>query len=155
MAGFGFSSLAAYAVVGCLVMNRWAVAAASEVPLSTAVADIAAAGQTYSTLPGFIFASAGLLFALAWVTFVLRQPVRLPAAVAIWAGLIAAAAPAYFFLSFGNLNSVGDTYPDWNSEAAFAVEAPLYLVSALALLIAASAGFLSFRQHSRQSARST
>ena len=54
----------------------------------------------------------------------------------LWAGIVALGAPAYFFTSFANLNSVGDTYFDWNAEAAFALEAPLYLASGIAFLIA-------------------
>ncbi|MFV0429737.1 MAG: hypothetical protein ACK5KO_09975 [Arachnia sp.] len=57
-------------------------------------------------------------------------------------------APACFFASFGNLNSVGDTFADWSSEATLALEMPLYLVSCLAALVGLAAlgtGFLTSR----------
>ncbi len=118
-------------------MNDWAVVAASEMPLETTIADMHAAGQNYSTIPGFVFAALGLLLGLLWGVTTLFRRTALPnwAAVSLWAGIITLGAPAYFFMSFGNLNSVGDTYFDWNSEAAFVLVAPLYMASGLAFLV--------------------
>lgn len=118
-------------------MNDWAVVAASEMPLETTIADMHAAGQNYSTIPGFVFAALGLLLGLLWGVTTLFRRTTLPnwAAVSLWAGIITLGAPAYFFMSFSNLNSVGDTYFDWNSEAAFALVAPLYIASGLAFLV--------------------
>ncbi|WP_343317381.1 hypothetical protein AAFM46_08350 [Arthrobacter sp. TMP15] len=117
-------------------MNDWAVVAASEMPLETTIADLHAAGQNYSTIPGFVFAALGSLLGLLWGVTTLSRRTVLPnwAAVSLWAGIITLGAPAYFFLSFANLNSVGDTYFDWNSEAAFALETGLYMASGLAFL---------------------
>lgn len=133
----GIVAIIVYAMLGATLMNDWAVVAASEMPLETSIADMHAAGQNYSTIPGFVFAALGLLLGLLWgVTTLFRRTVLSNwAAVSLWAGIITLGAPAYFFLSFGNLNSVGDTYFDWNSEAAFALEARLYMASGLAFLV--------------------
>ena len=133
----GIVAIIVYALFGAALMNDWAVVAASGMPLETTIADMHAAGQSYSTIPGFVFAALGLLLGLLWGVTTLFRRTALPnwAAVSLWAGIIALGAPAYFFLSFGNLNSVGDTYFDWNSEAAFALEVPLYIASGLAFLV--------------------
>lgn len=118
-------------------MSNWAVAAASQVPIATAIADIQAANQPYSTVPGIIFAILGTLLALGWGALMLlrRSPLPLRAGVSLWAAIIMLGTPAYFFASFSNMMSVGDTYYDWNSEAAFALEAPLYIASGIAVLL--------------------
>ncbi|ALO68682.1 hypothetical protein AS189_18540 [Arthrobacter alpinus] len=105
--------------------------------LRTAIAAMDAAGQNYTPRPGIVFAALGILLALAWgVTTIVRRTVLSHwAAVSLWAGIITLGAPAYFFMSFANVNSVGDTYSDGNSEEAFAVEAPLYMVSVAAFLV--------------------
>lgn len=133
----GIAAIIVYALLGATLTNDWAVVAASEMPLETTIADMHAAGQNYSTIQGFVYAALGLLLGLLWgVTTLFRRTV-LPnwAAVSLWAGIITLGAPAYLFLSFANLNSVGDTYFDWNSEAAFALEARLYMASGLAFLV--------------------
>ncbi|WP_315915739.1 hypothetical protein [Arthrobacter sp. lap29] len=133
----GIVAIIVYSFIGATLMNDWAVIAASEMPLETTIADMDAAGQTYTTVPGLVFAVMGILLSLAWgVTTLFRRSV-IPnwAAVSLWAGIVTMGAPAYFFTSFANLNSVGDTYLDWNAEAAFALEAPLYMVSGLAFLV--------------------
>lgn len=133
----GIVAVIVYALLGATLMNDWAVVAASERPLETTIADMHAGGQNYSTIPGFVFAALGLSFGLLWGVTTLFRPSALPnwAAVSLLAGIITLGAPAYFFMSFGNLNSVGDTYFDWNSEAAFALVAPLYIASGLAFLV--------------------
>lgn len=133
----GIGSIVVYSFFGATLMNDWAVTAASEMPLEATIADMDAAGQTYTTIPGFVFAAAGILLALAWgVTTVFRRT-ALPdwGTVSLWAGIITLGAPAYFFASFANLNSVGDTYLDWNAEAASVLEAPLYMVSGITFLV--------------------
>lgn len=134
----GIVAIIVYSLLGATLMNDWAVVAASEMPLETTIADMDAAGQGYSTIPGFTFAAMGILLALTWGGTTLLRRTSLPiwATVSLWAGIIALGAPAYFFTSFANLNSVGDTYVDWNAEEAFALEAPLYLASVIAFLIA-------------------
>ncbi len=141
LTALGLFAITAYAAVGALLMNDWAVAAASGVPIDTAIADMAAAGQPFSAVPGYVFAIVGVALALVWAALVLLPRFALPgwAAVSIWAWIVALGAPAYFFASFGNMNSVGDTYFDWNAAAAWALEAPLYAVSAIALVVAIGA----------------
>lgn len=134
----GIVAIVSYSILGAILMNDWAVVAASGVPLGTTIADMDAADQPYSAVPGMVFAGLGILLAFVWgVTTMLRRT-ALPnwATVSLWAGILTLGAPAYFFTSFANLNSVGDTYVDWNSEAAFALEAPLYMASGIAFLIA-------------------
>ncbi len=133
----GIAAIIVYSFIGATLMNDWAVIAASEMPLETTIADMDAAGQTYTTIPGFVFAVIGILLSLAWGVTTLFRRSAIPnwAAVSLWAGIVTLGAPAYFFTSFANLNSVGDTYFDWNAEAAFALEAPLYIVSGLAFLV--------------------
>lgn len=41
----GFATIAVYSIVGAILMNDWAVVAASEVPLASAIAAMDAAGQ--------------------------------------------------------------------------------------------------------------
>lgn len=137
----GLAAIAVYSFLGAMLMIDWAVSTASGVSLATAIAAMDAAGQPYSAVPGIIFASVGGLLALAWAVVVLHRKTRIPGptALSIWAGIIALGAPAYFFLAFGNLNSVGDTFVDWNHEAAFALEAPLYVASGIAALVAVAA----------------
>lgn len=133
----GIVAIVVYALLGATLMNDWAVVAASERPLEATIADMHAAGQNHSMIPGFVFAALGLLLGLLWGVTTLFRRSALPnwAAVSLWAGIITLGAPAYFFMSFGNLNSVGDTYFDWNSEAAFALVGPLYMASGLAFLV--------------------
>lgn len=133
----GMVAIIVYSLLGATLMNDWAVIAASEMPLETTIADMDAAGQTYTTIPGFVFAVMGILRALAWgaTTLFCRSAFPNWAAVSLWAGIVTLGAPAYFFTSFANLNSVGDTYFDWNAEAAFALEIPLYILSGLAFLV--------------------
>lgn len=134
----GIAAIMAYSVVGAFLMNDWAVVAASGLPLDITIAEMAAANQPYSVIPGIIFAAIGGTLALAWGAMILHPRANLPgwASVTIWAGIVALGAPAYFFASFSNLNSVGDTFYDWDAEAAFALEAPLYVSSGVAALIA-------------------
>lgn len=137
----GIVAIVAYSVLGALLMNDWAVVAASGMPLDTTIADMKVADQQYSSVPGLVFAALGILIALVWGATTVWRRAILPnsAALSLWAGIIALGAPAYFFTSFTNLNSVGDTYVDWNSGAAFTLEAPLYATSGFAFLIAMGA----------------
>jgi hypothetical protein len=137
LALLGIVAIIVYALLGATLMNDWAVVAASEMPLETTIADMHAAGQNYSKIPGFVYAALGLLLGILWGLTTLFRRIVLPnwAAVSLWAGIITLGAPAYLFLSFANLNSLGDTYFDWNSEAAFALEARLYMASGLAFLV--------------------
>lgn len=134
----GIVAIVIYSVLGAMLMNNWAVVAASGVPLDTTIADMNAADQQYSAIPGMVFAALGILLALAWGVMTLYRRTARPnwATGLLWAGIVALGAPAYFFTSFGNMNSVGDTYPDWNFEAASGLEAPLYMTSGIAFLAA-------------------
>ncbi|NLC99065.1 MAG: hypothetical protein GX678_08310 [Actinomycetales bacterium] len=142
----GVLSIVAYAVVGAFMMNLWAVEAASEVPLATAIADMKAAGQFYTPVGGYVFATVGITLALMWAFMVIKAGAILPAwaAVMLWAGILTLGAVSYFFNSFGNLNSVGDTYADWNADAAWALERPLYLISLAALGVTIAAPLVAF-----------
>lgn len=133
----GALAIVTYAVLGALLMNDWAVAAASEMPLDAAIDEMNAANQPYSVAPGIVFATVGTLLAVAWGVLVMIRKLRISAwaALSIWAAIITLGAPAYFAASFGNLNSVGDTFYEWNSGAAFALEVPLYLTSGVAALL--------------------
>ena len=133
----GAAALAAYAVLGAFLMNDWAVVAASGLPLDATVATMEAAGQPYSSVAGVLFAVMGILLAAAWAWATVSPRMGLPAwgSLVAWSGIVACGAPAYFFGSFGNLNSVGDTFADWNMAAAWAVEAPLYIASAVAFVL--------------------
>lgn len=135
----GVAAILAYAICGALLMNDWAVAAASGEPLRETIAAMDAAGQTYSVVPGIAFAVVGGVLAVAWAVVTLRASLPGWASFAIWAGILAVGAIAYFFASFGNMNSVGDTYFEWHADAAFALQAPLYLVSAAAAITAPTA----------------
>lgn len=126
-----------YAVAGALLMNRWALTAASGASFSRTVSALEAAGQPYSAAPGLVFAGLGVVLAGGWCAMVLRARTALPAwaAVVSWAAILVCGAPAYFFTSFANMNAVGDTFVDWNADAAFRVEVPLYVTSGLALIV--------------------
>lgn len=137
---FGVVIICLQSLLGAFLMNDWAVTSASGLPLEETVAEMRSAEQNYSKFGGFAFASLGVALALAWGFFV--SPRRFGvfnwAALASWGTIIALGAPAYFFFSFANMNSVGDTFHDWNSEAAFALEDPLYMASGIAALVAVS-----------------
>lgn len=137
LTGLGAIAIIVYGVLGAMLMSNWAVAAASQVPIATAIADIQAAHQPYSITPGIIFATLGILLALGWGALMLfrKSPIPARAGVSLWAAIIMLGTPAYFFASFSNMMSVGDTYYDWNSEAAFALEAPLYIASGIGVLL--------------------
>ncbi|MFI8411432.1 hypothetical protein ACIGB6_02915 [Paeniglutamicibacter gangotriensis] len=133
----GSGAILIYSLLGATLMNDWAVVAASGMPLETTIADMDAAGQTYTTIPGLVFAAMGILLALVWgvTTLFCRNVLPNRVAVSLWAGIVTLGAPAFFFTAFANLNSVGDTYSDWNAEAAFALESPLYMASGVAFLV--------------------
>lgn len=134
----GAALVIAYAVIGALLMNNWAIVAASGVSLDNAIATMHAANEQYSLLPGLIFSTIGIVFALAWAAVALLPRAAMPtwAVVLLWASIIACGAPAYFFTSFGNMNSVGDAFYDWDAGAAFSLEAPLYVASLIATVVA-------------------
>lgn len=138
MAALGAFVILSYAVLGMMLMTDWAVTAGSGRPLAETIIAMQEERQPYSTIPGIIFAAAGAALALGWMSAVLLPRFALPAApaIAIWGAILAFGAPAYFYLSFGNMNSVGDTFYDWNADAAFALVMPLYLTSGLAAVAA-------------------
>lgn len=141
--------IAAYAVLGAWLANDAAVAVGSGLPLAEAIAAMKAAGQPYSPLPGVLFAVSGLLLALTWAVCALHPKLRpsRSASIVQWAGILALGAVAYCYASFANLNSVGDTFHDWNADAVWRLEAPLYLVSAAGAAIAV--GTLVLSQHAQ------
>ncbi|MBN9612186.1 MAG: hypothetical protein J0H64_01745 [Actinobacteria bacterium] len=137
----GLVAIAVYAVAGALLMNDWAIVAASHLPLSESLEAMSAADQPHSFFAGIIFAVMGGACATAWAVLTLLPRVGLPAwaSLALWAAILVLGAPAYFIFSFGNMMSVGDTFYDWDSDAAFALERPLYLISLVALAVCAAA----------------
>ncbi|RKS20899.1 hypothetical protein DFO58_1447 [Arthrobacter sp. AG1021] len=135
---FGVVVICVQAFFGAFLMNDWAVTAASELPLEETVAEMRRAEQNYSKNGGIVFASLGVVLALGWGFLVSQRRFIASnwAALTSWGAIIALGAPAYFSFSFGNMNSVGDTFYDWNSDAAFALEEPLYVASGIAALVA-------------------
>lgn len=132
----------AYAVLGALLMTRWELTAASGLSIEETVAEMQAAGQPYSLVAAVFFAICGMLLSLAWAVITLAPAIPFTGwfSAAVWGAILALGAPAYFFASFGNMMSVGDTlFSDWNPDAAFALVAPLYLLSGLGALIAVAA----------------
>ena len=134
----GIAAIVIYSVLGMMLMNDWAVVAASGFPLDRTIADMKARGELYTAIPGYGFAASGIALALVWGLVTIIRPMAMPvwATVLLWAGILSLGAPAYFFTAFSNLNSVGDTYYEWNAEAAFALESPLYAASLIAFVIA-------------------
>ncbi|UUX58909.1 hypothetical protein [Glutamicibacter halophytocola] len=129
--------ISGYAVAGLLLMNNWAVVAASHRPLDEAVSAMDVAKQDYSPLGGVAFAALGLLLASAWAWTALSKRFSTDPwiASALFSLILVLGAPAYFFASFANMNSVGDTFADWDAEAAAALELPLYLLSIGAMVL--------------------
>ena len=148
----GVITISAYAIFGGFMMNVWAVVAASEVPLETVITDMEAVGESYAPMSGFVFAALGIGLALLWALLVVKsgKGMRVWEPVMLWALILALGAVAYFVISFGNLNAVGDTYADWNMEAAWKLERPLYLISLAALGIAIAAPITSFAINRRR-----
>ena len=134
-----------YSVLGALLMTNWAVAAASGVSLEEAVAEMQIVDQPYSVVPGFVFASLGSILAIVWAFMVMSPKLKISAwlGTALWSAIITLGAPAYFFASFGNMNSVGDTFYEWDAAASLRLETPLYLMSGFALLVGITALTLS------------
>ncbi|MCS3493746.1 glucan phosphoethanolaminetransferase (alkaline phosphatase superfamily) [Arthrobacter sp. JUb119] len=140
----GFAMIVAYAAYGSLLMNNWAVTAASGLSLDETISEMASMDQNYDSLGGWVFAATGTALAISWLVPVVSAGRKLPAwaAIGAWSLIIALGAPAYFFASFANMNSVGDTFADWNADAAADLAAPLYMASVLAFaILAAMAAF--------------
>lgn len=135
---FGVVAICMQALFGAFLMNEWAVTAASELPLEETVAEMRRAEQNYSKNGGIVFASLGVVLALGWGFLVSQRRFIASnwAALSSWGAIIALGAPAYFSFSFANMNSVGDTFYDWSSDAAFALEVPMYVASGIAALVA-------------------
>lgn len=133
----GLITICGYAVTGLMLMNNWAVVAGSQLELDETIKAMNAADQDYNILNGMVFAALGLLLAgiWAWITLSNRVTTSPWLAGALWSLILMFGAPAYFFASFANMNSVGDTFADWDIEAAAAFELPLYLVSGGALIL--------------------
>lgn len=138
LAALGAIALLAYSTLGAILMTRWELEAASGLPIDATIALMSAASQPYSITPGIIFASFGVVFTIGWLVMTLLPTVFSSGwmAAAVWFTITAFGAPAYFGLSFGNMNSIGDTIWDWNSEASFALVSPLYIVSGIAAVLA-------------------
>lgn len=133
----GIGVISAYAFLGAMVMNNWAPTAASGLPLPATISAISEGGESYSTIPGVIFAAAGMSLAVLWGYRNLSASAKLSGwgSLATWAGIMALGAPAYFVASIWNMMSVGDVFFDWDSAAAFNFEQPLYITSGVAVLI--------------------
>jgi len=137
----GATAIFAYSVLGALLMTRWELEAASGVSFDETVARMEAADEAKSDVPGICFAIFGVILSIAWVAASVNPRLRLPGwfSLSAWGAIVAFGAPAYFFLSFGNMNSVGDTFYDWNASAAFALVSPLYVLSGVGVIIAVTA----------------
>lgn len=135
----GVGGIMAYSLAGAMLMNDWALTAATGLSLTETITQLAKAGEPYSPIPGVIFAVIGLFLAAIWAYWRLSKSIKLPRwdSLTSWAGIIAFGAPAYFFASFANMNSVGDAFYNWDYEAAYMLELPLYISSGAAVLIAA------------------
>lgn len=140
----GAAAIAAYAVTGMRLANHWAVVAATGLPLPETIERMADAREWYTPIPGIGLAVIGILLALAWAAFSLVQrPSRSGwRSLGIWAAIVTAGAPAYWWASFANLHRLGDVFLDWDAQAAFMAASPLYLVSLVALPV----GILAFVQ---------
>ncbi|MGQ3383098.1 hypothetical protein [Glutamicibacter sp. TV12E] len=133
----GFIMISGYAFTGLMLMNNWAVTAASHRPLDETIAAMGIANQDYSPLGGVVFAASGLFLASMWTWIALSEKFA-PApwlTSALCSLILMLGAPAYFFASFANMNSVGDTFADWDVDAAAALELPLYLLSIGAMVL--------------------
>ncbi|GAA1791257.1 hypothetical protein [Leucobacter iarius] len=131
----GALAVSGYAILGAASMNDWEMTAASHLPLDQTVAHMRAAEQPVSAIPGLLFAATGISLAVAWASLLLAKRLSIFASIVGWAAIIAFGAPAYFWFSFGNMMSVGDTFPDWDSEAAIAIADRFYLASGIALAV--------------------
>jgi len=133
----GFLIIAGYSVTGLMLMNHWALVAASHQPLDATIAAMNAADQHYKLAGGVVFLVLGLLLAGAWAWIALSKKLSMKPwlQAVIWSLILTLGAPAYFFASFANMNSIGDTYADWDMDAAAALERPLYLASAAAMVL--------------------
>lgn len=139
----GVLVVSGYAVLGALAMGLWEPVAGSGLPIAETREAMTLAGESLSDVPGIIFAVAGIALAATWAFVSLREPRRrLSTSASGYSILLVLGAPAYFYLSFGNMNSVGDAFPDWHPEAALAVALPFYLVGVVALV--ASVALLVF-----------
>lgn len=141
---FGAGLILLYAAIGALTVNDWAVVAASGLPLDETIAQMQSAGQPYSATAGIVFAAIGSVLALGWLMVTLRAASDVSGwgAFTAWGGILSLGAPAYFAASFGNLNSVGDTFYEWNALDAAAQAMPLYVASAAAAVIAVAAAVI-------------
>lgn len=144
----GSLAIVAYAGVGAALMNSWAVTAASGFPLDRTIIDMAAAGEPYSAVPGYFYFGFGVLLAVVWGTVSLNRNFSIsgPATLSLWAWTLTVGAPAYFMFSTWNLMSIGDTYYDWNSDAAGSLSVPLYVVSGVAFVIAVVSSIVAVAQ---------
>lgn len=126
----------AFGVFGLTVMNDWGLVAASHEPLDRTLDAMRRAGQDRALVPGGVFIVLGVA-AASGPAFAALQSSALPswALAAIYLAMLVLGSPAYFMLSFANLNSIGDTYADWDAEAVHRLEAPLYLTSLGAMIV--------------------
>lgn len=149
---FGGLLVLAYAGYGAYLMNVGEVVAASGLPLEQTIIEMEHAGQPYTPIPGFLFAGFGVLLAAAWTTMTIAFRSRLSGwfALSILGAILAAGAVAYFYTSFANMNSVGDTFFEWDSEAAFALASRQYLVSGLGALVSVAACIVGAVQAARR-----
>lgn len=137
----GVAAIVAYSVLGALLMTWWELEVASGVSFDETLTKMEAAGQPHSYLAGIIFAVLGIGLAIAWAIVSVMRLRKFPGwfSPAIWGAIVAFGAAAYFFASFGNMNSVGDTFYEWNADAAFALVSPLYIFSGIGAVIAIAA----------------
>ncbi|WP_422216939.1 hypothetical protein [Glutamicibacter protophormiae] len=68
----GVIAICLYSIFGAVLMNDWAVTAASELPLAATINEMQKAEQNYSRNGGILFAALGMLLALGWGFLTLR-----------------------------------------------------------------------------------
>ena len=136
IAAAGSLLVLAFGIFGLLVMNDWGLVAASHEPLDRTLDAMQRAEQDRALVPGGIFIVLAVA-AAAGPAFAALISSELPAwaLAAIYLALLVLGSPAYFMFSFANLNSIGDTYADWDSEAVQRLEAPLYSTSLGAMIV--------------------
>ena len=130
----------AYAVWAMAVINNLGLVAGSGLPLEATLTAMDEAGETASMIQGYALVAIAAAASGYWAVDSLRRRRGAVTVLVGWCVALVLGAPLLFFSGFWNLNSLGDTFYDWNMEAVAALERPLYLTSGLALVVLAALG---------------
>jgi hypothetical protein len=137
----GACAVVAYAVWGMLVINNLGLVAGSGLPLEETLSAMVEAREPASMVQGYVLVVVGIAAATYWAIDSIRDARRGALVVLTgWCAALVLGAPFLFFSGFWNLNSLGDTFFDWDMEAVAALERPLYLTSGLALVVLVALG---------------